>query len=83
MFAGETPQEWRVIREACAQVGVPVACSDHFSRGGAGAEELARLVVETTARPAAGPLHLTYPDTLPLLESFRRVRRGSWFSRPP
>jgi len=34
--------------------GVPMALSEHFARGGAGAEELARLVIETTARPVTG-----------------------------
>ena len=75
VFASDTPEEWRVIREACAQVGVSVAQADHFTRGGAGAEELARLVVETTARPAVGPLTLTYPDPMPLLEKARTIAR--------
>ena len=75
VFASDTPEEWQVIREACAQAGVPVAPSDHFARGGAGAEDLARLVVETTARPAAGALQLTYPDSLPLLEKVRAIAR--------
>jgi len=73
VFAGDTPDEWRVIREACAKVGVPFALSEHFARGGAGAEELARLVVETTGRPAVGPLNFTYPDQLPLLEKVRTI----------
>jgi formate--tetrahydrofolate ligase len=73
VFAGDTPEEWRVIRDACAKVGVPFALSEHFARGGAGAEELARLVIETTARPPVGPLNFTYPDQLPLLEKVRTI----------
>jgi len=73
VFASDTPEEWQVIRDACAKVGVPVACSDHFARGGAGAEELARLVVGTTAKPANVPLNFTYPDNLPLLEKVRLI----------
>ncbi|HTZ20199.1 MAG TPA: formate--tetrahydrofolate ligase [Opitutaceae bacterium] len=73
VFASDTPEEWQVIRDACAKVGVPVARSEHFARGGAGAEELARLVVETTAKPSNGPLNFTYPDNLPLLEKVRLI----------
>jgi formate--tetrahydrofolate ligase len=73
VFTSDTPEEWQVIRDACAQVGVPVALSEHFARGGAGAEELARLVIETTARPGNGAMNFTYPDKLPLLEKARLI----------
>ncbi|MGD0812862.1 MAG: formate--tetrahydrofolate ligase [Verrucomicrobiota bacterium] len=75
VFASDTPEEWQVIREACAQVRVPVALSEHFARGGAGAEDLARLVLEATAHPANGALNFTYPDKLPLLEKVRLIAR--------
>ena len=73
VFASDTAEEWQAVREACAKVGVPVALSEHFARGGAGAEDLARLVLEITARPQNGTLNLTYPDKLPLLEKARRI----------
>ncbi len=75
VFASDTPDEWQVIRDACAKVGVPVAFSEHFARGGAGAEDLARLVLQTTSQPAGGPLQFTYPDNLPLLEKVRCIAR--------
>jgi formate--tetrahydrofolate ligase len=75
VFASDTPEEWQVIREACAQVCVPVALSEHFARGGAGAEYLARLVLEATDRPSNGALNFTYPDKLPLLEKVRLIAR--------
>ena len=73
VFGSDTPDEWQVIREACDEVGVKVALSEHFSRGGAGAEELARMVVETTSQPSTGPLNFTYPDDVPLLEKARLI----------
>jgi len=75
VFGGDTAAEWELIREACAEVGVPVALSEHFARGGAGAEALARLAIEVTARPPDGPLNFTYPDDLPLLEKVRLIAR--------
>ncbi len=73
VFESDTPDEWQAIRDACAQVGVNVALAEHFARGGAGAEELARLVVETTDCPAPGPLNFTYADSVPLLEKVRLI----------
>ena len=73
VFVSDTAEEWQVIRDACAKVGVPMALSEHFARGGAGAEELARLVIETTARPGNGALNFTYPDKLPLLDKVRLI----------
>ncbi len=72
-FASDTPEEWQVIRETCAKIRVPVALSEHFARGGAGAEDLARLVLETTARPGSGGVNFTYPDKLSLLEKVRAI----------
>ncbi len=73
VFGSDTADEWQVIRETCAEVGVKVALSEHFSRGGAGAEELARLVIDTTMQPPTGPLTFTYPDDVPLLEKARLI----------
>lgn len=75
VFEGDTPEEWQAIREGCAQAGAPMALSEHFARGGAGAEELARLVVETTSRQSPDPLRFTYPDEMPLLEKVRCIAR--------
>jgi formate--tetrahydrofolate ligase len=75
VFANDTAAEWQVIRDACAKALVPVTLSEHFQRGGAGAEDLARLVIETAARPHQGPLNFTYPDDLPLLEKVRSIAR--------
>jgi formate--tetrahydrofolate ligase len=75
VFAGDTPDEWRIIKEACAKVGVPVALSRHFTQGGAGAEDLARHVLEATLQPKTGPLNFTYPDEMPLLEKVRTIAR--------
>jgi formate--tetrahydrofolate ligase len=75
VFASDTAEEMEVIREACRKVGVPVARSEHFTRGGAGAEDLARLVVEAVAKPAKGELRFTYTDQLPLLEKARLIAR--------
>jgi formate--tetrahydrofolate ligase len=53
-FASDREEEIDVVARRCAELGVPFAVSDHHARGGAGAEELARLVVahaERRSRP--------------------------------
>ncbi len=45
-FVDDTAEEIEVIGERCAALDVPFAVSEHFARGGAGAEPLAHLVVE-------------------------------------
>ncbi|MGO9201559.1 MAG: formate--tetrahydrofolate ligase [Limisphaerales bacterium] len=75
VFANDIAEEWQVIRQTCARMSVPVALSEHFHRGGAGAEDLARLVIQTASQPHKGPLNFTYPDDLPLLEKVRLIAR--------
>jgi formate--tetrahydrofolate ligase len=44
-FGTDTEEEIAMVRQRCAELGVPFAVSDHFARGGAGAEDLARSVM--------------------------------------
>jgi len=53
-FASDTDEEIDVVRRRCTELGVPFAVSEHFARGGEGAEDLARAVIEhaeKTSRP--------------------------------
>ncbi|HEX6051873.1 MAG TPA: formate--tetrahydrofolate ligase, partial [Gemmatimonadaceae bacterium] len=43
-FGDDTDEEIAVVAERCGQLGVPFAATDHFARGGEGAEALARVV---------------------------------------
>ncbi|HBX89000.1 MAG TPA: formate--tetrahydrofolate ligase, partial [Marinilabiliaceae bacterium] len=45
-FSEDSDEEIEVILERCKQLGVNAAVADVHSRGGKGAEELARVVVE-------------------------------------
>ena len=45
-FADDTDDELAVVEAYCKEAGVPFAISDHFARGGEGAEQLARAVLE-------------------------------------
>jgi formate--tetrahydrofolate ligase len=58
-FASDSAEEVEVVLRACAELRVPCAVSDHFSRGGEGAVALARTVVEHAER-VSRPFHPLY-----------------------
>ncbi len=58
-FGTDTDEEIDAVRRCCARLGVPFAVSDHFARGGEGAEELARAVIEFAEKDHA-PFHPLY-----------------------
>lgn len=67
-FATDTEEEIALVREHCHAAGVGFAVNTAFGEGGAGAEELARLVVETIEQKPSQPLQFTYPLTASIEE---------------
>jgi len=74
VFAGDTSEEIDVVLRAADDLTVPVVRADHWEKGGEGALELARAVVERVEAGKAD-LHLLYPDELPPLDKVRRICR--------
>ncbi|MCM1108464.1 MAG: formate--tetrahydrofolate ligase [Clostridium sp.] len=62
-YATDTDEEINYCREHCAEQGVGFAVNNAFLEGGKGAEELARLVVDTIEREPSAPLQFSYADT--------------------
>ncbi|MBM3555543.1 MAG: formate--tetrahydrofolate ligase [Alphaproteobacteria bacterium] len=79
-FSADTAAELAAVKEAGTQLGVEVAIADHWARGGAGAEDLARAVVAACDNPPAGP-HFLYPDDMPLFDKIRTVARTIYGAR--
>ena len=61
-FATDTDEEIDFCRQHCNSIGVGFAVNNAFNEGGSGAEELARLVVDTIDNSPSSPLQFTYPD---------------------
>ena len=61
-FAADTDEEINFCREHCAEMGIGFAVNNAFNEGGAGAEELARLVVDTIENKPSAPLKFAYAD---------------------
>lgn len=60
-FAGDSAAELRLLLQHCEREGCPAAVTDCFALGGAGAEELAQVVVQASERPAR-VTYLYHPD---------------------
>ncbi|MDR1958174.1 MAG: formate--tetrahydrofolate ligase [Planctomycetaceae bacterium] len=74
-FPTDTEEEIRLITDLCGELGVKAAKADHWARGGAGAEELAHLVVEAAERHDGTRFRFLYPDEMPLWEKVETVAR--------
>ena len=74
-YAADTDEEIELCRKHCAEMGVPFAVNNAFNEGGAGAEELARLVVQTIDEHPSEPLRLAYDDDMSVEQKAEAVAR--------
>lgn len=74
-YAADTDEEIELCRKHCAEVGVPFAVNNAFNEGGAGAEKLARLVVQTIDEHPSEPLRLAYDDDMSVEQKAEAVAR--------
>lgn len=61
-YANDSEEEIDIVRRHCHALNVGFAVNNAFVEGGKGAEELARLVVETIDEKPSATLQLTYSD---------------------
>ena len=70
-FPTDTDEEVDLIVRKCAELGVKVARAEHWAKGGAGAEDLAKLVVEAAEQKSS--FQFLYPDEMPLLQKVETI----------
>ena len=76
LFAGDTDEEMQLLRRHCEEeLGVPFVINRAYAEGGKGAEEMARVVVETVENHPSGDLQLTYDDEDPLQVKIEKVAK--------
>jgi formate--tetrahydrofolate ligase len=72
-FPTDFDSEHAVIRELCDEMGVRCAVTRHVAEGGAGALELARVVVEAAEEPTE--FRFLYPLEMPLADKIETIAR--------
>ena len=61
-FASDTDEEIALVAEHCKELGVGFCMNNVFADGGKGAEELAKLVVDTIEKTPSEPLKFIYEN---------------------
>ena len=74
-YADDDAQEIEMVRRHCKEQDVPFALNNAYAQGGAGAEDLARLVVETIEQKPSKPLQLMYADESHISAKIEAVAR--------
>ena len=75
-FTFDTPAELQLLQERMARHEVPVIVARHWAEGGAGAEDLARAVVDLVEgrRPQSTPgFRFVYEDDAPLMDKISAI----------
>lgn len=62
-YATDTDEELDIVRRFCNEKGVGFAVNNAFTEGGKGAEELAKVVLNTIENNPSEPLALVYEDS--------------------
>ena len=71
-FTSDTPAEIELLKEKLAHHEAPVVVARHWAEGGAGAEELARTVVDIIDKVPSDFRHV-YDDSMPLWDKMRAI----------
>ena len=75
-YASDTEEEINLVKEHCAEMGVPFALNNAWAEGGAGAVDLAKLVVETIENNPSGPLRFTYQDEQCITDKIETIAKN-------
>ncbi|WP_315332853.1 formate--tetrahydrofolate ligase [Prevotella nigrescens] len=74
-FATDTDEELALVKEHCEAQGVGFAINTAFGEGGKGAEELARLVVDTIEKKPSAPLNFVYEENDDIVTKVEKIAK--------
>ena len=75
-FAADTDEEMELLRRHCEEVlEAPFVINNAYAEGGAGAEEMARIVVDAVEKTPSAPLRFAYEDSDSLRTKIEKVAR--------
>lgn len=73
-FAADTDEEMELLRRHCEEVlEAPFVINNAYAEGGAGAEEMARIVVDAVEKTPSAPLRFAYEDSDSLRTKIEKV----------
>lgn len=72
-YTNDSDEEIEFVRSHCKSIGIGFAVNNAFVEGGAGAVELANLVVDTIENKPSQPLHFAYEEKDSIEEKIRKV----------
>jgi formate--tetrahydrofolate ligase len=75
-YATDTEEEIALVRERCEKLGVPFAVNNAYVEGGAGAADLARVVVDTIGKKPSGALQFTYAEPDSIEDKIWKIAHG-------
>lgn len=75
-FAADTDEEMELLRRHCEEVlETPFVINNAYAEGGAGAEEMAQIVVDAVEKTPSAPLRFAYEDSDNLRTKIEKVAR--------
>jgi formate--tetrahydrofolate ligase len=75
-FAADTDEEMELLRRHCEEVlEAPFVINNAYAEGGAGAEEMAHIVVDAVEKTPSAPLRFAYEDSDNLRTKIEKVAR--------
>lgn len=77
-YANDSDEEIELVRSHCADMGIGFAVNNAFVEGGAGAVELANLVVDTIENNPSEPLRFAYEDDDRIEDKISKVACGQY-----
>ena len=75
-FTADTDAELAIIEKHCRALGVRAIKAEHWARGGAGAEELAKAVIELAEQPLSNNFQFLYTDEMSLWNKVRAIAQN-------
>jgi formate--tetrahydrofolate ligase len=73
-FSADTDAEIKLVKDACAKLGVEALMADHWAMGGEGAADVARAVVKAIDT-GGDKVKFLYGDDMPLFEKIRTIAK--------
>jgi len=71
-FSTDTQEERQLVQDLGQEIKIEMIPSDHWARGGVGAEKLARAVIKMVAGKEP-PFQFLYEDTLPIWDKIKAI----------